>query len=204
MDNGIRAVAYARCSLVIERGQNPENQLVPIRQLAAARNFKLTKEYVDFISGTKDRRPQLDELIKDARTGKFKVLLCYAMDRLARDVRFLLNLLHELDGYGCQVIFLRESIDFSTPVGRACLSILGSISQLERDLISDRIKTALAVKKLAAEKSGSGWRSGRKPIAQEKVEQIKRLLGQNKSIRATARIAGVGRTTVERIKRGKR
>lgn len=198
----VKAAAYARCSLVISRGQDPENQLVPIREFAKARGFEITKEYTDFISGAKDRRPSLDQLIRDVRLGKCKVIIVYAMDRLARDVRFMLNLLAELDSYGCHVIFIREAIDFGTPIGKACLAILSTISQLERDLISERIKTALAVKKLAAEKSGSGWRCGRKPVDPEKVEQAKALLAKNKSIREVAQIVGLGKSTVERIKKG--
>jgi DNA invertase Pin-like site-specific DNA recombinase len=74
---------------------------------------------------TKDRRSGLDELVKAARAGKFKILLIYSIDRLARDTRHLLNLIHELNLYGVSLISIRESIDFSTPMGQATLTLTG-------------------------------------------------------------------------------
>jgi DNA invertase Pin-like site-specific DNA recombinase len=197
----IKAVAYARVSTLLK--QDPEHQLVPIRDVARNRGFHLADEYVDRISGSTDKRKELDRLVRDARMGKFKVVVVYALDRLARDTRFLLNLLHELDGYGVTCIFLRESIDLSSPIGKAVLQILGAIAELEKNLISERIKTALAVKKLTAEKTGSGWRCGRKPLADQVVAQVKQLRVDGHSIRDIAMRLGIGRTSVERIlKRG--
>ena len=198
--NADKAVAYARVSTLLK--QDPEHQLVPIRDVAGNRNFMLVDEYVDRITGSSDRRKELDRLVRDARMGKFKVVIIYALDRLARDTRFLLNLLHELNGYGVTLISLRESIDLGTPVGRAVLQILGSIAELEKNLISERIKTALAVKKMSANETG--WRCGRKPIDSKKIDEAKTLLSQGKSLRETAKITGLGKSTIERIKRGRR
>jgi len=198
----MKAVAYARVSTLLK--QDPTHQLVPIREVIKNRGFDFHDEYVDRITGSAEKRRELDRLVKDARLGKFKVVVIYALDRIARDTRFLLNLIHELEGYGVSLISLRESVDLTTPVGRAVLQILGSISELEKNLISERIKTALAVKKLTAQKTGSGWRCGRKPVDHEKVEHAKALLAQGKSIRETASIVGLGKSTVERIKRGRR
>jgi DNA invertase Pin-like site-specific DNA recombinase len=151
--------------------QDPSHQLIPIRGAIANRDFQFVGEYVDRISGSSEQRKELDRLIKDARMGKFKVVVIYALDRLARDTRFLLNLIHEFNGYGITLISLRESIDLSTPVGRAVLQILGSIAELEKNLISERIKTALMVKKMTS--SETGWRCGR---MQQPVVDSRRLL----------------------------
>lgn len=198
--NQIKAVAYARVSTLLK--QEPEHQLIPIRGVIANRDLKLVGEYVDRISGSADRRKELDRLIGDARMGKFKVIVIYALDRLARDTRFLLNLLHELNGYGVTLISMRESIDLGTPVGRAVLQILGSIAELEKNLISERIKTALAVKKMTA--AQTGWRCGRNPLSQEVVEKVKALRAKGLSIRAISRELGIGKTSVERVLKGKR
>ena len=93
--NSVKVAAYARVSTLLN--QEPEHQLVPIRQVASNRDFEVVSEYVDRISGSTERRRELDRLITDARLGKFKIVVVYALDRLARDTRFLLNLLHELD-----------------------------------------------------------------------------------------------------------
>jgi DNA invertase Pin-like site-specific DNA recombinase len=196
----IKAVAYARVSTLLK--QDPEHQLVPIRQLAKNRDFQLADEFVDRITGSADRRKDLDRLLRDARLGKFKILISYSLDRLGRDTRFLLNLLHELEGYGVSVIFIRESIDLSTPIGKAVMQILGAIAELEKNLISERIKTALAVKKLAS--SQTGWRCGRKPLDPNLAVKARDLRAKGRSIRAIASELGISKTSVERILRGKR
>ena len=71
--NQVRAVAYARVSTLLK--QEPEHQLVPIRGVIANRDLKLVDEYVDRITGSADRRKELDRLIGDARMGKFKVIV---------------------------------------------------------------------------------------------------------------------------------
>lgn len=194
----IKAVAYARVSTLL--GQDPEHQLISIRQLALARNFDITVEYVDKgISGTKDRRPGLDELVKAARAGKFKILLIYSIDRLARDTRHLLNLIHELNHYGISLISIRESIDFSTPMGQATLTILGAVSALERNLIAERIRTALAAKKLIAQQNNSTWRCGRPSILNEQViARVRELRTKGHSIRNIARMMEISKASVER------
>lgn len=201
--NNIKAVAYARVSTLL--GQDPENQLIPIRQLAASRNLKLIDEHIDMgISGAKDRRPALDQLVKDARLGKFKLLIIYSIDRLARDTRHLLNLINELNHYGVSLISLRESIDFSTPMGQATLTILGAVAQLERELIRERIRNALAAKKLAAQQTNSNWRCGRPPVLNLKVStRVLELREKGHSIRAIARMLEISKSSVERVLRSK-
>lgn len=192
----LNAVIYARVSTLL--GQNPEHQIVPCSQLSDAREFRLVGKYVDYISGSSEHRPQLDLLIKNARVGKFKVVIIYALDRLARDVRFLLNLLYELDSYGVSVISIRESIDLTSPIGKAVTQILGSIAELERNLISERIKTSLAVKKLSAKETG--WRCGRPPkVTSELIKRALELRAQGASLREIAIKCSISKTSVLRL-----
>lgn len=197
----VKCAAYARVSTLL--GQDPENQMVPIRQFAEARSFELATEYIDKgISGAKESRPALDQMVKDARLGKFKVVIIAGIDRIGRNTRHLLNLIHELNGYGVAIISLRENLDFSTPVGQATLTILGAISQLERELIRERIKSALAAKRITAEKTGSGWRCGRPTLLNEEIkEQIVGLRRGGLSIRAIERAIQrkVSRTSITRV-----
>lgn len=197
----VKTAAYARVSTLL--GQNPEHQLTHIRQFAEARGFELVEEYVDRISGAKERRKALDALIKDARMGRFKVLIVSGIDRLARDTRHLLNLIHELDGYGVALISLRESIDFTTPMGRATLAILGAISSLERELCRERTRNALASRKLTA--AQTGWRCGRPKTPDAVVTQVLELHRRGLSHRAIERALNkqVSRATVTRILQGR-
>ena len=76
---------YARCSTILK--QDPEHQLVPVREFAKQRGFSIYNEYIDRASGTKEHRKSLDEMIAEARRGKFKHIVIYALDRLSRDTR---------------------------------------------------------------------------------------------------------------------
>src|SRR5687768_5254262 len=139
-----QAAIYARVSTLL--GQDLNHQLEPLRAAAAGRGLTVVGEYADEgQSGTKERRPSLDRLVNDARLGKFKVILISGIDRLARNNRHLLNLIHELEGYGVAVLSLRENVDFKSPMGKAVLSVFGAMATLEAELIAERIRTALAV-----------------------------------------------------------
>ena len=199
----IKAVAYARVSTLMD--QNPELQMISIRQFAEARRFQLVDQYVDKgISGAKER-PALDALINDARRGKFKILIVTGIDRIGRNTRHLLNLIHELSGYGVGLISIRENLDFTTAVGQATLTILGAVSQLERELTKERIRTSLAAKKLADQQTGSGWRCGRPNLIDDNViGRVRTLRAEGKSIRGIelALNKAVSKTTVARILSG--
>jgi len=103
-----RAILYMRVSSV---DQHPETQLHDLRQMAAQRGYQIVHEYTDRISGVKARRPGLDELMRDARRGKFDVVLVWACDRIARSTRHLLEVLDEFNRLNIEFISFRESID---------------------------------------------------------------------------------------------
>lgn len=194
-----KAAAYARVSTLL--GQDVENQLVGIRELCVNRKFELIGEYVDEgISGKSERRPSLDRLIKDARQGKYKILVIYSIDRLGRSTKHLLNLIDELKHYGVSIISIRENLDFSTPTGQMALTMISAVAQLEAELISERIRTSLAVKKALAAKSNSGWRCGRPPINEETKRRVFELRDKGLSIRKIASTIGnLSKTSVEKI-----
>lgn len=192
-----RIALYSRCSRLL--GQNPEHQLVPLRQMCRQRNFEIVEEYTDFISGTKESRPALDRLVADAKRGRFSILGIYALDRASRNTKHLLNLMEELSAVNVTVISMREGLDFSTPIGKAVLAVCGAIAQLERDLISERIKIALAVKKKKAAEKGVPWKIGQKPLSQQKVEEILTARKNGLSIRQTAQSTGLSKSSVQRV-----
>lgn len=192
------AVSYSRVSTLLKQDIN--NQLTPIKNLAQCRGWKLTEFYDDVgVSGARDRRPSLDRLIQDAKDKKFSHLIIYSLDRLGRNSRHLLNLINELSNYNVVIISIRESIDFSTPIGQATLTILSAIGQLELELIRERIKTALASKKQHAIENNLPWTCGRPKVLTEDIEnQIIALKSKGLSIRAIARLTKVSRGSVER------
>jgi DNA invertase Pin-like site-specific DNA recombinase len=86
-----RAAIYARVSTKFN-GQNPETQLHALREYVKSRGWTIAGEYVDHgVSGTKDSRPQLDKLMKDARSRKIDAVIVARFDRFARSVKHLLT-----------------------------------------------------------------------------------------------------------------
>jgi len=110
-----RAALYLRVSTL---DQHPETQLYDLRQLAKQRGYEIVQEYTDKISGAKARRPGLDQLMADARHGRFQVIVVWAFDRLARSVRHFLEVLDELTHLQIEFVSFRENIDTGGPLGR--------------------------------------------------------------------------------------
>ena len=140
-----RAALYMRVSTV---DQHPETQLYDLRQLAQQRSFQIVREYTDKISGTKAKRPGLDQLLADDRRGQFDVVVVWAGDRIARSVRHYLEVLDELSRLGIEFVSLRENIDTSGALGRAIVVIIGAIAELERNLIVERVRSGMRRAKL--------------------------------------------------------
>lgn len=200
--NNLKAVAYARVSTLL--GQDVENQLVGIRELAQNRNFELINEYIDEgLSGkyNQEKRPGLKELVKDAKLGKFKILIVHSIDRIFRSSKDMLILLDELKHYGVSIISIRENLDFSTPTGQMALTMISAVAQLEAQLTSERIKTSLAVKKKLAENNpNSNWRIGRPPVNESIKLKVIQLRNEGLSIRAIAKEIGtISKSSVEKI-----
>lgn len=150
-----RAALYMRVSTV---DQHPETQLLDLRQMAAQRGYEIVREYTDRISGAKARRPGLDEMMRDARRGRFDVVLVWASDRIARSVKHFLEVLDELNRLNIEFVSFREQIDTGGPLGRALVVIVGAIAELERSLIIERVRAGMRRARL------EGRHIGRKPL----------------------------------------
>src|SRR5438552_14677323 len=136
----MRAAIYARVSTV---DQEPENQLAELRRYVMARGWTAT-EYVDRgVSGSKERRPALDQLLADARRRKFDAVVCWRLDRLGRNLKHLIGLLEELQALGIAFVSLAEGIDATTPAGKLQMHIHGAIAEFERARIAERFKAGL-------------------------------------------------------------
>ena len=184
-----RAALYLRVSTI---DQHPESQLHDLRGLAAQRGFEIVQEYTDRISGVKAKRPGLDQLMADARRGKFDVLLIWAFDRLARSVRHLLEVLDELNRLQVEFISFRENIDTGGPLGRALIVIIGAISELERNLIIERVRSGMRRAKL------EGRRLGRPPLSVNRDDLLRdRARGQ--SLTQLAKAYRISRASVVRL-----
>jgi DNA invertase Pin-like site-specific DNA recombinase len=95
-------------------------------------------EYADQISGTADRRPGLDALMKDARRRKFDTVVVWALDRAGRSLPHLVTLIDELQSLGIAFVSLREGLDLSTAAGKLQLHILAALASFERERLRER------------------------------------------------------------------
>jgi DNA invertase Pin-like site-specific DNA recombinase len=129
-------------------------QLCDLRPLAAARGYQIVGEYTDTISGTKAKRPGLDKLMADARRNRFDIVMVWSFDRMARSVRHFLEVLDELARLNVGFVSFRESIDTNSPLGKAMLVIVAAISELERSLIVERVKSGMRRAKLEGRQIG--------------------------------------------------
>jgi DNA invertase Pin-like site-specific DNA recombinase len=186
----MRAAIYCRVSTL---DQNPKSQLLDLQQLASQRAFEVVKVYTDHgVSGTRTRRPALDEMLADARRGRFEVLLIWSCDRIARSTRHLLEVLDELSRLQIQFVSFREALDTSGALGRAVTVIIGAIAELERSLIIERVRAGMRRAKL------EGRHIGRKPLDLDTSAIIgDRAKGQ--SLRQVAKSHQISTATVRRI-----
>lgn len=134
---GTRAAIYARVSTVA--GQSPQMQIEVLREYAARRGLRVASDFVDHgVSGVRAHRPGLDRLMAGAHQRAFDVVLVYRFDRFARGVRHLVTALEEFQALGVEFVSYSESLDTSTPMGRAMFAIVAALAALERDIIVER------------------------------------------------------------------
>lgn len=181
---------YARCSTT---EQTVLNQFLEFRRFCEARDWAIHREYVDEgVSGTRDKRPALDQLVVDAKRRRFDVVVIWKLDRLGRSLKHLLFLVEELQALGIALVSLGESIDATTPAGRLQFHVLSAVAQFERDRIRERVMAGLQRAR------AQGKRLGRPNaiVPTLKVEAIRHL-----SITDGAREVGVSVSTLKRWRR---
>jgi putative DNA-invertase from lambdoid prophage Rac len=188
-----KVAIYARVSTA-DKGQDPELQLKDLRQYANARGWKVFSEYVDIgESGAKDRRPQLDRLMEDARKRRIDGILVWKLDRFGRSLKSLVTTLEELRGLGVQFVSYTENLDFSTPAGRAMANLIGVFAEFERDLIRERVKAGIQNAR------SKGKRLGRRPkINEGLLRTMKGMRDRRMSIRDISKELGVSRSLVHK------
>ena len=138
-----RVALYARVS-TLDKGQDPETQLVQLRGYAQARNFEVITEFIDYASGTTEDRTQYKLMMAAAKKRKIDVVLVWRYDRFARSTQALVNALKEFQSLGIDFISYQENIDTTTPTGELIFHVMASLAQFESSLISQRVKAGMA------------------------------------------------------------
>lgn len=191
-----RAAIYARVSTA-NNGQDPTLQTRELREYCEHRGWTVVGEYVDMgISGSKEKRPELDRLLVDAHRRRLDVILVWKLDRFGRSLRHLVNLLAELESLGIDFVSLRDNLDLTTPSGRLMFQIIGAMAEFERALIQERVKAGMRNARAKGRRIG---RPPQTPLSLELRENIADSYAQEKtSLRALARRFGTSLGTVQR------
>lgn len=153
-----RHLGYARVST---EDQATDAQLDELRRAGCKTIFQ------EHGSGASRARPELARLLKEIRAGE--VLVVVRLDRLARSVSHLLEVIETLEKRGAHFRSLRDPIDTSTPQGMFSLQVLGAVAQLERALISERTKAGVAAAKARGKLPGNPGLRKRDPAAIRKT-----------------------------------
>lgn len=151
--------------------------------------------YEDHASGKRDDRPGLDACLKALRPGD--TLATYKLDRLGRDLRHLVNTVHDLSarGIGLKVLAGQgANIDTTTANGRLVFAIFAALAEFERELIVERTKAGLASAR------ARGRKGGRKPkMTPAKLRLAQAAMGQPETkVSALCAELGVTRQTLYR------
>jgi len=188
-----RLALYARVSTTV---QSTDSQLLDLRRYTRERGWNIFQEYVDEgISGTKDSRPALNELMNDAKKRRFDVVLVWRFDRFARSTKHLILALEEFKNLGVDFVSYQENIDTSSPLGSAIFTIISAVAQLERDIIAERVKAGLRRAKEIGKKLG-------RPRAEVSKGEIYRLHSHGLSLRKIATQLNISKSTVAKYLKG--
>ncbi len=144
-------------------------------------------------SGAKKSRPALDRLMKEVRDKKVAKVIVFAFSRFARSTTHLLSALNEFKAHNTDFVSITEKIETNSPMGVAMFTILGALSQMERELISQRVRAGIANAR------AQGKRIGRKKTSPS--ELIRALLKQKMTYREIAKIAGCSHGCISAEKR---
>jgi DNA invertase Pin-like site-specific DNA recombinase len=188
-NNPKRVALYARVS-TLDKGQDPETQLVQLRQYAQARNFEIVTEYIDYASGTSEDRTQYKLMMDAAKKRKIDVVLVWRYDRFARSTQALVNALKEFQSLGIDFISYQENIDTTTPTGELIFHVMASLAQFESSLISQRVKAGMARAK------AQGKHIARPPISKHLQAQILTLQREGLSMNKISKTLGIAYGTV--------
>jgi DNA invertase Pin-like site-specific DNA recombinase len=190
----MKAALYARVSTT-NNGQDPQVQLRELREYCERRGWTVASEFVDVgISGTKEKRPELDRLLADAHRRRFDAVVVWKFDRFARSVSHLLRALETFQTLRIEFVSLTEGVDTSTPMGKMVFTVLGAVAELERSLIVERVKAGLRNAR------AKGKRLGRPRVVVD-ASRIATLRAQGLSWAAIAERLDVGEGTVYRASR---
>jgi DNA invertase Pin-like site-specific DNA recombinase len=136
----MKVAIYARVST---SEQDLSLQLTELKRYAKARGWRIHRVYEDKATGTNDKRPQLQALMRAAKSREIDCVLVWKLDRFARSLKNLLDALKEFEALGVTFVSLKDNLDLSTPAGRLMAQMIGAFAEFEASLIKERVVAGL-------------------------------------------------------------
>ena len=164
-----RVVIYARVST---NEQNCDRQVAELEQVVKNNNWELVDTYVDEgYSRTTTTRQELDRMMKDAFVRKFEMVITLELSRLGSSLKHMIEIVDKFKEKKIQLFIVNQQIDTSSATGFMFFSIMTSIANYERELISERVKSGLD----NARRKGIvlGRKTNLTPEVEEQIIQLK-------------------------------
>ena len=175
-------------------GRTTGGQYIEFLRVAESAGWQRTATYMsDAEDG--DGPPELERMLKHAAQGRFDLLMAWSIDQLGHSLQDLAVTFAQLQSAGVDLYLKEPMVDTTTPSGRVLFEVIGMFAQFERALARKRVQVGVA----RARKAGKPF--GRPKIPPERAEAIRTSLASGVSIRRTAKLHGVGITTVQRLKK---
>lgn len=187
-----RFALYCRVST---KDQSIDSQIIQLREFARQRGWKVVAEFSDVgISGSQEKRPQLDALMEMARKRKIDGLAVFRFDRFARSTTHLLKSLDEFRSLGIDFVSWSENIDSATSLGAAMFTIVAAVAQLEKDILKERVNAGINKARIQGKMLG-------RPKSVIDMDKVMDLRSKGKSIREIAGQFDVSKDTICRFLR---
>jgi DNA invertase Pin-like site-specific DNA recombinase len=148
--------------------------------------------FEDQVSGTKARRPGLEQALSHLRPGD--TLVVWRLDRLGRSLRHLIDTVTELQERGIEFKSLTENIDTTTSGGKLVFHIFGALAEFEREIIRERTQAGLQSARARGRQGGRP-----KVLSKKQIQMLQQLAADpNHSVEEICQTLGIGRTTYYR------
>jgi DNA invertase Pin-like site-specific DNA recombinase len=195
----MKVAIYARVS-TIDKNQDPETQLMPLRDYCKAQGWEIYKEYIDKASALDiAHRTAWREMLDDAAKKKFSIVLVFKLDRAFRSVKHLHDTLSTWEALGISFRSIREQFETSTALGRLLMNLLAALAEFELELIRERVKAGMERAARQGKKIGRPRVTDRRGFNTRYKTIVERLRAGEISRRKAARELGIGYATLKRL-----
>lgn len=195
----MRVAIYARVS-TIDKNQNPETQLMPLRDYCHAQGLEIYREYVDTASALDiAHRTAWRELLDDAAKRKFQMVLVFKLDRAFRSVKHMHDTLSTWEAVGVSFKSIREQFETSTALGRLLMNLLAALAEFELELIRERVKAGMERAARQGRRIGRPKVTDRRGFESRYKMILERLAAKEISRRGAAKELNIGYATLKRL-----